>query len=80
MNFYKEMAPSTRQQKNNEIIYEPQKRKGYSQSQKTLKIEDETEEMVIDTITKSSYIDKSSEHVIILQTHDAKKLYDELII
>ena len=70
------MAPSTRQQKNKEIIYEPQKRK----DKKSLKIEDEAEEMVIDTMTKSLYMDKSSEHVVILQTHDVEKSYEELVI
>ena len=69
-----------RHHKNKEIIYEQQKRKGYGQNQKTLKIEEENDEMAIDTITKSSHIDKSSEHVIILQTEDAEKTYDELLI
>ena len=31
-------------------------------------------------MTKIHYIDKSSEHVIILQTHDAEKSYNELVI
>ena len=43
---------------------ELEKRKGYIQ--KPLKLEDETEDIVIDTITKSHYIDKSSKHLIIL--------------
>ena len=45
-----------------------------------MKHENETKDLVIDTITKSHYIDKSAEHLIILQTPDGDKSLDELVI
>ena len=75
MNFCRAMAPNTRNQKNKEIIYEQEKKKGYNQ--KPLKLKNGTENMVIDTMIKSPYIDKSAEHLIILSTHDADKSLDE---
>ena len=78
VNSYRKMALNTRSHKNKEIIYEPERKKGYIQ--KPLKVEEDSENKVIDTMTRSLYVDKSFKHLLILQTQDEESSLDDLVI